>query len=101
MKVGDIITAYHAGFHRLDKIEKRYIDERMSQYDIYKDKKIGDEYSPLFRYTTIADSNGKPKKGSKACDAGFCRLATISIDEEIKALTERIDKLKEFKESLS
>lgn len=99
MKVGDIITAYHKGYHRLDRIEKRYITEDLLRYDVYKDKKLGDEISPLFHYTTLLDSNGNPKKKTQCCDAAFCRLATESIADEIVELEERIELLKDLKEA--
>lgn len=101
MKVGDIITAYHKGYHRLDRIERRFLtQEYVNRYGVYKVNKTGDELSPLFHYTQIADSKLNPKKGSKCCDALFCKLAKTSIDEEILSLTEQIEKLKEFKKTI-
>ena len=100
MKVGDIITAYHAGFHRIDRIEKRYITDEL-QAKHYKGKKVGDERSSLYYYTRIADGSCNPKKGQERnCDESYCKLATTSIEEEVKALEERIDKLKQFKQQI-
>ena len=78
MKVGDIITAYHAGYHRLEEIH---------------------EDSHLCTYVTIADSSGNPKKGTtkKKCSLHYCKMATDHIDEEILFLSERIEKLNQFR----
>lgn len=50
IKPGDIITAYHTGYWKVDKVTDR------GQYS-----------APLIEYTRIG------KKGKKSCDAGYCK----------------------------
>ena len=60
MKIGDLITTYYSGFFILTKIEKRFITQKMiDSYSTYKDKKVGDEYSPLYYFKQEYDINGK------------------------------------------
>jgi hypothetical protein len=95
MKEGDLITTYYAGFFRLKRIERRFYTEKdINTYSSCKDKKIGEEYSPLFYFEQEYDSNGNPKKGKeKRCDAEFCKLANEFIIEELQKLEERKAKL--------
>ena len=60
IKVGDIITAYHKGFHRVTEIQKRH------------------GTTPLIYYYKVLDSNYnkcKPKKN--CCDAYWCERITL------------------------
>ena len=47
IKVGDLITAYHAGYHIVTKIERRFYTEEDVKYGSYKSHKVGTEYNPL------------------------------------------------------
>ena len=97
-KVGDIITAYHKGYHRITLIE----DRQQSNTGRYK----GTD-SPLIHYTCILDSNGQPSKARKnECDALYCRRVTteqvLSIyDEGIKLFVEKKANLLKAIEGLS
>ena len=94
MKVGDLITTYYKGFFRLKKIERRFYTEADLRFT-YKDKVLGEEYSPLFHFIQEFDSNGKVKKGKlKACDSQFCQLAWESIEQEIVLSEMKIEALK-------
>jgi hypothetical protein len=77
LKVGDLISSYHNGYHELVQIEPR------------KDA------VPLFHYVTKFNASGTPRKSvkSRKCDAAYCRRATEEIaaqilikETEIKAL---------------
>ena len=97
IKVGDLITTCYKGYYRLTKIQRRFY----TQYDVdyYPSLKavLGVEYSPLFHFIQEYDSEGKPKTGKeKACDSQFCKLAKISIEEEIKKAQNKINNLKEI-----
>lgn len=100
MKAGDIIKTYYKGYFILDRIERRYVTEEMKKYSSYKDKEVGEEYSPLFHFTQIFDENFNKRTTKKCCDARFCSLASESIKEELKELREKQKKLKEFLETL-
>lgn len=103
MKVGDIITTYYSGFYKLTRIERRFYTERdITQYSVYKDKKVGDEYSPMFYFVKMADAKGvkcKPAK-EKGCDAVFCRLAVDSIKEQVQELNNLISNLEKLSKEI-
>lgn len=71
IKVGDIIVAYHSGFHEVTDIEER---------------KGG--LPPLVYYVQIADSKGKRRKGRRTlkCDMCFCGPYKEWIEEELQKL---------------
>lgn len=76
LKVGDIVTAHMAGYHRITKIFKRTPEDvgpfHIAAYVLYK---------PLL------NANGtKSSKKEYGCDIGFCKPALQSIDEQIKTL---------------
>lgn len=56
IKPGDVITAYHKGYWKVDKVNDR-----------------GKHSAPLIEYTRIG------KKGKNSCDAGYC----TKIDPEV------------------
>ncbi len=93
IKIGDIITAYHKGYHKVTQIERRFFDKRDLQFDVYKNQKVynnqkvGDELSPLIHYVRIATASGKHVYGPKqSCDYTHCQNAQTSIKGEIKRL---------------
>lgn len=101
MKEGDLITTYFKGYYRLDRIEKRFVTEDLLRFDTHKGR-LGEEYNPLFYFTQEFDSNGAPKKSKqKWCDSGFCRLASESINEEIKELDKKKKQLLKIKTLVS
>jgi len=85
LKVGDIIQAFHAGYHRITKIEKRFIKQDESYWDDYPNC-IGEEYSPLIHYERVLSSKFSPSpKGKKnnCCDALYCRVITHQIVDDM------------------
>jgi hypothetical protein len=61
IKVGDIITAFHSGYHRVTAI--------------YDDSDFG----TMVQYTRVADSNGKStKKTENSCHIGWCEKITLT-----------------------
>lgn len=86
IKVGDIITTYHKGYWRLTKIERRFLVESDLRFGVYKDGKVGDEYSPLYHYELVMDANGKKPKSKrvKSCDAAYCKKFGKKQIEEMK-----------------
>lgn len=65
IEVGDIISAYHAGFHRVTEVQKRGADP--------------ETHNDLVVYTKLLDGNMKPcRKTKNCCDAAYC----IKIDPE-------------------
>jgi hypothetical protein len=80
-KVGDFITAYHSGIHRLTSIELR---------TQAKDKTD----SPVFYYDRIMDGKFNPKKGKNCCDASFCKPTNVQLlnqqaNQELSAVTKK------------
>lgn len=86
LKVGDIITTYHKGYHKLEEIEKR------------------GNATPLFFYSLFAKEDGsirtQPKKIMKSCDASYCRRASEVIDGEIQEAENRLASLQNLKQHL-
>jgi hypothetical protein len=70
IKVGDLITAYHSGYHKLLRIEPRKANP------------------PLFYYKTVFRDDGTPvnSKAPKSCDASYCRFAAPEIKQKIAML---------------
>ena len=65
-QIGDIITAYHNGFHRIVKIIDRSHENS----------------APLIVYRRILNSDGKSTgnvKKNDQCDAGFCQKIDIEF----------------------
>lgn len=106
IKVGDLITAYHAGYHIVTKIERRFYTEEDVKYGSYKSHKVGTEYNPLIYYETIADSFGKHKKHKeRCCDSSFCNLVSMyellqQKKDEIKAAEDKYNLLKKLYEEI-
>lgn len=101
MKIGDIISAYHEGYHKITKISKRW--KHITENNVY----INDEYNPdtcgepigdLIYYIKVYSSDGKPVNSNKTkcSDISFCKPANQSISEEIFKLTEKIRNLKDI-----
>ena len=85
MKVGDLITTYHAGVHRLKKIERRILskEDKERHPHAYKDIEAESDMSPLFHYVQVADVNGQKKIGktTKKCDAFFCKPFILMVED--------------------
>ena len=77
-KIGDIITTYHKGYWRLDKIEDRYFTDSDNSYS--NSPKDGSLYQPIFYYSQVMTTDFIPKNGKvkKLCDVAWCR----KIDKE-------------------
>jgi hypothetical protein len=83
IKVGDIISAYLTGYHKVTKIEER-----------------GGEV-PLFYYQMVADKNGKPKNSKENyCDAAYCRHAKETLIEEVAKKIKELEQLNSFLHTL-
>ena len=78
LKVGDLITAYHKGYHEIVTFEER------------------DDCAPLVHFKTRFKSDGKPANSKRimCCDMGYCRHAEIGLTNEIRRKEEEIEKLK-------
>lgn len=77
IKVGDLITAYHAGIHRVIEIERRFHESTSTIPSDEPDTKIGDEYSPIIKYELVLRENGEIPKVTKinSCDYYYCKPA--------------------------
>lgn len=74
-KVGDTITTYYKGVHRLTKIEGR----------------AGN--TPLFYFERVLDAKLQPKKGKNCCDAAYCKPFSVAdIVADLKKITETYNK---------
>jgi hypothetical protein len=77
--VGDVITAYHSGYHVVTKIQPR------------------GRTSDLLYYVQIANSAGDRIKGKRerSCDAGYCKKVTHqSLVDQIDAKQATLDKMR-------
>jgi len=86
MKVGDIITTYSQGYHKLVKIEPVNLP--------------GDNVS--FHFKQVADNQGKRKNSNtiKACHYSFCRPAVAMIEKSVKEMNTWIQNLEAFKKEI-
>lgn len=86
LKVGDIITAYNKGYHKLEEIKER------------------NDSTPLFFYSLFAKEDGtirtNPKKIINSCDASHCRRASEIIDAEIQESENKLASLQNLKQLL-
>ena len=80
IKIGDIITCYYSGYHKVVEIIPR------------------DSNTPLMEFKLIMTASGKKKQNQKprSCDASYCRLASESIPDIIKEHEDIICALKQF-----
>lgn len=86
--VGDIVTAYQKGFHRVVSIEKRTHlanDPSLPRHGAA----VGDEYNPLVRYQQVARADGTLVTGKRIheCDAIYVQRVT---PERIAAMTQAL-----------
>jgi len=96
LEVGDIITAYHKGYHRVTNIEPRYV---VNSFD--PRQKIGDEYASLIHYQQLMTNDFSPRTGKHCCDESYCRkIDDQFFEEEIEKLEELRKKLLKFKKDL-
>lgn len=96
IKVGDLVTGYHKGFHLVTKIEERWYKQN-SRYECSEKEstEFPVEGSPLIYYKKQFSDDGVPTKSNKqqCCDMAFCIPAKIAIKERIKKLHETITNL--------
>lgn len=103
LQVGDLITAYHSGYHIVTNIERRFLTKNNVPYS-EPSKDINDrEYNALITYERIFDGNFKRAKSkiTKRCSANYCNKVTLkseqqSIENQIKELKDNYKKLEEF-----
>ena len=95
MKIGDLITAYSAGYHELLDITDLVLDEFTQSWSSNKHLKVGDKIGELYHYSQRFDSNGNQKISSKikVSNAGFCKPALESVRKEIEDLEVKSQKL--------
>jgi hypothetical protein len=89
IKVGDIIRSYHKGYHRVVKVEQRFLTE-MEIHHGHKGT-LGEEWSSLIHYVQVAKDDGDKvttKKPVKQSDAGWCHLAKDYLNDHITKLTQ-------------
>lgn len=82
--VGDVVTAYHAGFHRVTQVVPR------------------PGFAPVIHYKTICKTDGTRVKGNveRSCCCSHAQLAHQSINEEIAKLNATIARLEQLNASL-
>lgn len=103
LKVGDVIRAYHKGYHVVTDIERRFhTQDDVSRYPS-KNLKVGQEYNSLIHYRTVLTASFKPVKYSKSkaiqtCDSQFCKKLTSKLlmderDKKIQDLKDGYDRV--------
>ena len=102
LQVGDIIKAYHAGIHRLTKIEPRFYTKEDDKRDWGK---LGQEYTSLIYYDRVLNNHfKKSNRKDLCCDAAYCKKLTAEwvkneLEEKRKVLEEAFSTLLEFIEN--
>lgn len=94
MKIGDLITAYKSGIHRIINIQERWEhkDGFMKPYQFEFNDLCGRKVGDLVTYVQVANSNGKLINSKKefSCDKFFCKPLSVYIED----LEKRLNKLK-------
>lgn len=88
LQVGDIITAYRKGFHKVVSIRRRfYKNEREMPSHLRNIAETGDEYKALVEYLPVMSAAGKILKSKKthSCDAGYCVKVDATFIAERRA----------------
>lgn len=95
LKVGDLITAWHAGIHQVTRIEKTYY---RAVYEIPPTlrgiKQVGDEGSPLVYYAQRFTKDFRPVNGKREryCGIAECALVTKAfIDDQEAEMQHRFE----------
>ena len=92
-KVGDIVCAFHKGYHKIVKIHRRFEEEedrRWSEEPFLGEKEI----SGLVTYTSLFSSKGTDwKRKENSCDIFGIHLAIPFIEQNIKDLQETREKI--------
>tara|TARA_Y100000034_G_C6896119_1_gene413179 strand:+ start:1427 stop:1921 length:495 start_codon:yes stop_codon:yes gene_type:complete len=95
LAVGDLITAYHKGFHVVERVERRFHKDENTIPSQFRGKvKVGDEYKSLIHYKTVLTAKYTATKGKaiKCCDAAFCeKLDKAAIKERQQKLVSEIN----------
>lgn len=92
LKIGDFITSYNKGIHRVTKIERRF----GTADTIYA--KEGEEYAALISYEYVLNGNFEPAgKRRGSCDVSFCTKITLDyIKEQRRVFNKQMRALKEL-----
>lgn len=64
-RVGDLVTGYYSGVHRITEIQIRIED--------------GKEISPLVKLEKVLNGKYKPQRGKCECDISYCRHFKVSM----------------------
>ena len=92
LKKGQFITAYHAGIHRVTRVEPVCYNE----WNVPAGSKPGDFRYNIIHYVKVTDANGNPvKEGiSNSCVESECRLATDYVRKEVEKINKIIQAIK-------
>lgn len=92
--IGNIIKAYHQGYHKVVSIERRYYTASDMRYSYSAGKQAGDEYNPCVTYITVADENGNKKNHKeRSSDWGYCHVVDKAyLDDELTKARADLDK---------
>ena len=97
MKIGDLITSYHSGIHKIINIQERWNHKNGVMLPCFYEynENCGDKIGDLVTYVKVADTNGKLIKSTKecSCDIHFCN----SLSFHIKSIEDTIKQLKKLK----
>ncbi len=112
MKVGDLVSAYWAGYYEIVKISRRWEKKDSKTFyerraccitgeENFNEDTCGVEMNPLLTLIQKFTKEGKPvvTKKERTCDSSFCKPAEEYIAEEIKKLTtvfEQLDNVYKF-----
>ena len=101
LQLGDFITSYHVGIHRVTKIERRFrkaSDVGRQLHDDGTEVVDGEQYNAFIRYEAVLDGSFKPAaRRKKGCDSGFCTKITADyIGEQRQEFDRRIKVLEEL-----
>lgn len=103
LAVGDLVFNNYSKnefLWRITNIERRFLDVNDLKYGVYKNGKVGDEYSPLVTIETVAnfsikaDLTKKLRKQEKTLDAAYLSKADLNfIQDHLQKLSKIISDL--------
>jgi hypothetical protein len=85
LRVGDIVIAYHKGYHKITRFERRFYTIHDPDW-MRKEAKVGDEYSALVHYQKWNPKTNKFSTKEQSSDIYWVSLAKDHIEKQIQEL---------------
>lgn len=83
IKIGDLVTTYNVGIHRVNRIARRIVEESDKHYPL-----AGVEITPLIWYKQVITDKGLPatRGADRSCDISYVRPVAARLKQEREKL---------------